>query len=32
MLKLTGAEVDFADPIHTLTEAGRIGALLRYRA
>ena len=30
MLKQTGAEADFADPIDTLTEAGRIGALLRY--
>jgi peptide chain release factor subunit 1 len=30
MLKLTGAEADFADPIETLVEAGKIAALLRY--
>lgn len=30
MLKMTGAEVDFADPIETLTAAGEIAALLRY--
>lgn len=30
MLKLTGAAVDFADPIDTLAEAGEIAALLRY--
>ncbi len=30
MLKLTGAEADFVDPIDTLTEAGQIAALLRY--
>ena len=30
MLKTTGAEVDFADPIETLTAAGEIAALLRY--
>jgi peptide subunit release factor 1 (eRF1) len=30
MLKLTGATVDFADPIPTLEEAGKIAALLRY--
>lgn len=30
MLKLTGATVDFADPIPTLKEAGEIAALLRY--
>ena len=30
MLKLTGAEADFADPIETLAEAGNIAALLRY--
>ena len=30
MLKLTGAETDFAEPIGTLTEAGEIAALLRY--
>ena len=29
-LARTGAEVDFVDPLPTLTEAGRIGALLRY--
>jgi len=30
MLKLTGADVDFTDPIDTLTACGEIGALLRY--
>lgn len=30
MLKLSGAEADFADPIETLVEAGEIAALLRY--
>jgi len=30
MLKLTGADADFADPIGTLVEAGEIAALLRY--
>ena len=30
MLKLTGADVDFADPIETLTQAGDIAGLLRY--
>lgn len=30
MLKLSGAEVDFADPIQTLVDAGEIAALLRY--
>lgn len=30
MLKLTGAETDFADPIQTLLDAGDIAALLRY--
>ena len=30
MLKLSGAEVDFADPIEELEEAGGIAALLRY--
>ena len=30
ILKLTGADADFADPIDTLTEAGEIAALLRY--
>ena len=30
MLHLTGAEVDFAEPIETLREAGEIAALLRY--
>ena len=30
MLKLSGAETDFADPIETLVEAGEIAALLRY--
>ena len=30
MLKLTGAEVDFADSIETLEEAGEIAAPLRY--
>jgi len=30
ILKQTGAEVDFADAIDTLTEAGGIAALLRY--
>ncbi len=30
MLKLSGADVDFADPIETLGEAGEIAALLRY--
>lgn len=30
MLKLTGAETDFADPIQTLVDAGEIAALLRY--
>jgi len=30
ILKKTGADVDFADPIETLTEAGKIAALLRY--
>lgn len=32
MLKLTGATVDFADPIPSLTEAGDIAALLRFRS
>jgi peptide chain release factor subunit 1 len=31
MLKLSGGETDFADPIPTLAEAGEIAALLRYR-
>ena len=31
MLEQTGATVDFADPIPSLTEAGGIAALLRYR-
>ena len=30
MLKISGAEVDFTDPIETLEEAGEIAALLRY--
>lgn len=30
LLKLSGAEVDFADPIQTLVDAGEIAALLRY--
>jgi len=30
MLKLTGAQADFADAIDTLVEAGEIAALLRY--
>jgi stalled ribosome rescue protein Dom34 len=30
MLKLSGAAVDFANPIETLEEAGEIAALLRY--
>ena len=30
MLKLSGAEVDFAEPIEALREAGEIAALLRY--
>ena len=30
MLKLTGAETDFAEPIETFVEAGEIAALLRY--
>jgi len=30
LLNLTGAKVDFADPIPTLTDAGRIAALLRW--
>ncbi|MCK5186004.1 MAG: hypothetical protein KAR43_02650, partial [Deltaproteobacteria bacterium] len=30
MLKLSGAEVDFANPIQTLVDAGEIAALLRY--
>ena len=30
MLKLSGAEADFADPIQTLVDAGEIAALLRY--
>ena len=30
MLKLTGAEVNFCDPIQSLTDAGQIAALLRY--
>lgn len=30
LLKSTGADVDFTDPIDTLTEAGHIAALLRY--
>jgi peptide subunit release factor 1 (eRF1) len=30
MLALTGADVDFSDPIEGLTEAGQIAALLRY--
>jgi len=32
ILKMTGAEADFADPIPTLDEAGHIAALLRRRA
>ena len=32
MLKLSGAEADFADSIQTLADAGDIAALLRYRA
>ncbi len=31
MLEQTGAKVDFADPIPSLTQAGGIAALLRYR-
>jgi len=31
ILKLSGGETDFADPIPTLAEAGEIAALLRYR-
>ena len=31
MLKQSGAETDFTDPIDTLTQAGSIAALLRYR-
>jgi len=30
LLKLSGADADFADPIDTLTRAGEIAALLRY--
>jgi len=30
-LNLSSAEVDFSDPIETLTEAGRIAALIRYK-
>jgi peptide chain release factor subunit 1 len=30
MLKLSGAEVDFVDPIQTLAEVGDVAALLRY--
>ncbi len=30
LLKLTGADTDFADPLPTLAEAGNIAALLRY--
>ncbi len=30
LLKQSGAEVDFVDPISSLTEAGNIAALLRY--
>ena len=30
MLKTTGGETDFADPIETLAAAGEIAALLRY--
>lgn len=30
MLELTGADVDFSDPIQSLTDAGQIAALLRY--
>jgi peptide chain release factor subunit 1 len=30
MLELTGAEVNFCDPIQSLTDAGQIAALLRY--
>ena len=30
MLELTGADVDFSDPIQGLTDAGQIAALLRY--
>jgi len=32
LLKLSGAETDFADSIQTLVDAGDIAALLRYRA
>ena len=31
LCELTGARIDFTDPIDTLTEAGRIAAHLRYR-
>jgi len=31
MLGQSGATVDFADPIPSLAEAGRIAALLRYQ-
>ena len=31
MLEQSGATVDFADPMPSLTEAGGIAALLRYR-
>ncbi len=30
LLKLSGADADFADPIPTLAEAGDIAAILRY--
>ncbi len=32
LLKLSGADADFADPIPTLAKSGEIAALLRYRA
>lgn len=31
MLMLTGGEIEFSDPIETLTEAGNIAAFLRYK-
>ncbi|MBD3370105.1 hypothetical protein GF402_07070 [Candidatus Fermentibacteria bacterium] len=31
LLETTSASIDFVDPIETLTESGRIAALLRYR-
>ncbi len=32
MLQLSGAAVDFAEPIETRREAGEVAALLRYEA